>query len=443
MLEEKQLRQLVDFPHEDLNVEVKGWLDLDREEDRANLAKAIIAIANSGGGYVLCGFRDDNGRWVPASPRPDSLDAYSQDRINGIVQRYAEPAFHCSVHHVLRSDTEESFPVIVVPGNHTVPIRTKRDGLPHVRKDSYYIRRPGPSSGPPQTGQEWEALIGRCIRAAKEELLKDIRQIIHGPTEVATHSPGAFEQLRDWEKICLERWRKLVEESFTRQELSPYRYGVWTASYRVEGEFQPPSLSEFKAILERTKGHETGWPPWRLPARKEISPYIYDGAIECWMAEPGKDDGAHSDFWRASPYGLLFLLRGYQEDSEDVKLPAGKVFDLTLPIWRVGEVLLHAQRLSNELVGGPATIYVRFCWGGLSGRELVAWASRRYVRPGRVARQPTVVSELSVEAESISKALPELVNTITRPLYEVFDFMSLPLSVIQEELSEMLGKRGR
>lgn len=37
---------------------------------------------------------------MPASGRPTTLDAYSQDLINAIVQNYAEPAFHCSVHHV-------------------------------------------------------------------------------------------------------------------------------------------------------------------------------------------------------------------------------------------------------------------------------------------------------------------------------------------------------
>ncbi|MEW6771698.1 MAG: RNA-binding domain-containing protein [Bacillota bacterium] len=441
----RQLRLLVDFPREELDIEIKGWLDLSSEQDRANLAKAIIAIANSGGGFILCGFQDEGGSWKPAYPRPGSLDSYSQDNINGIVQRYAEPAFHCSVHHVERSDTKEYFPVIIVPGNHTVPIRAKRDGpdLAHIRQNVYYIRRPGPNSEPPQTAREWDELIGRCIRAAKEELLEDIRQIIYGVSRTASSTTGedAFDKLRQWEKGCLERWEQLVKERLSEEKPSRYEHGIWTVSYLVEGTFEPPALEEFRDILDRARGHETGWPPWWVPTRKEIAPYPYEGTIECWLGEPGKE-AAYSDFWRASPQGLMFLLRGYREDSVKELVP-GKAFDLTLPIWRVGEVFLHAQRLSAELAGSPATIYFRFRWQGLSGRELVAWASGRDQRPGQMARQPGVISELSVSAEDISPLLPELVLKLTKPLYEIFDFFSVSLPMVQEELSRMLGKEKR
>src|SRR5208283_2831651 len=44
--EERELARLLDAPREHLNIEIKGWLNLEDEMGRANLAKAILALAN-------------------------------------------------------------------------------------------------------------------------------------------------------------------------------------------------------------------------------------------------------------------------------------------------------------------------------------------------------------------------------------------------------------
>jgi len=175
----QRLQDLLAYPREELDIELKGWLDLSSEDDKANLAQALLALANHGGGYVLIGFVEVAGVWGPAQSRPPDLSACTQDDV------------------------------------------------------------------------------------------------------------------------------------------------------------KPPDLSDLLDILKKVKGHETGWPPWWVPTRNEIRPYVYDGLIECWLGEGDLADPAHSDFWRASPQGMLFLLRGYQEDSAPEEFPPGTRFDLTIPIWRV------------------------------------------------------------------------------------------------------------
>src|SRR5215471_9764560 len=95
---EQHLRELVAFPREDLNIELKGWLSPSDETDRANVAKALLALANTGGGYLLIGFDEHEDGWA-AAPNEGS-DDFSQDVINQIVARYADPRFHCAVYHV-------------------------------------------------------------------------------------------------------------------------------------------------------------------------------------------------------------------------------------------------------------------------------------------------------------------------------------------------------
>ncbi len=47
--------QLALAPTEGLETELKGWLDLNSNEDKANIAHAILALANHGGGAILIG----------------------------------------------------------------------------------------------------------------------------------------------------------------------------------------------------------------------------------------------------------------------------------------------------------------------------------------------------------------------------------------------------
>ena len=442
----RHFQDLLIYPREDLDIELKGWLNPRQEEDKENIAQAILALANYGGGHIVIGFKEEDGKWVPdEDSRPVDLENFSQDLINGIVQSYAEPSFHCESHLVRHPHSDKFFPIIRVPGGHKAPIRSRRDGpkKKHVLNNTYYIRRPGPSSAPPRTGGDWDELIGRCVRANREDLLERIREIFLGLPAVQSVAGPQVEvkkRLDNWTNSAVRRWKELVNEKLASEKPSRYMHGVWSAAYCITGVIEQQDLSKFRDILQKVSGHETGWPPWWLPSRKEIEPYVYDGLIECWMVESYFGDASHSDFWRASPEGIMFLLRGYQEDDAKDSIKPGTFLDLTIPVWRVGECLLHAKRLSALLAGDSSSINFRVSWEGLGGRHLKAWADRgRDVREDRIAKQDKVVAEHSFESNEITTNLPEIVQLLTAPLYEVFDFFSPPMSMIVEELAKMRG----
>ncbi len=173
----EELQPLITEPREALDAEYKGWLNLTTNEHKAVLAKAAIAIANHGGGYIIVGLEEQNDRLV-GSPRPNEMPAITQDAVNAAIHRFATPEFHCELYSVPDPASGNAYPVIVVPGGLTEPVMSKRDCPGIISQNRCYIRKPGPRSEEPQTGEEWRTLLRRCVRAGRDDMLEAIRSIV-------------------------------------------------------------------------------------------------------------------------------------------------------------------------------------------------------------------------------------------------------------------------
>ena len=147
------LQPLISEPREDLAVEYKNWLNLNQEKDKAKLAKACIALANHGGGFLVLGF-DEQADSLISILRPVNFFEITQDVINSVIRRYADPAFHCQLHTIRQPTTGVDHLLVTVPGGQSVPIMSKRRCQRTLQQFRCYIRKPGPRSEEPQTAEE-------------------------------------------------------------------------------------------------------------------------------------------------------------------------------------------------------------------------------------------------------------------------------------------------
>jgi hypothetical protein len=438
----RRLADLLIDPHETLDVEYKEWIDIQgNNEHKATLAKALIALANHGGGFFVFGFAETAQGLAVAINRPANLAAYTPDTINSVVIAYAEPSFHCDLNIVAGPDGLQ-YPIISVPGGHRVPIKTKRDG-PNgqiVRQNSYYIRRPGPQSEISQTGREWDELIARCISNGRSELLDQMRIILGGGAAIEPEQDVLL-STQAWLESSLARWAELVASAPGKSGVR-FPHGHFAVAYRLVGALNRLPLSDLLEALRQWVIRHTGWPMFSVPARQEVEPYIQNGCIECWRARDGQDHGpAYSDFWRVSPDGKLFFIRWHQEDDPEYRRAPGKVFDIALPTWRVGEALLHAANMATAFGDRTAQVTMMVEWTGLRGRALTSLDGRRWISENHFAQQETFRNNLTVQADQIENSLPELVGTLVIPLYELFGFFRLPRVLPAEELARMRANR--
>jgi hypothetical protein len=190
---------------------------------------------------------------------------------------------------------------------------------------------------------------------------------------------------------------------------------------------------------------------WKLQFKRQGAPSTLDGrhgggrratdcariqkdeAIEANMGSLDNSDAGHADFWRISETREMFMIRGYVEDGRDIGRPDIKprtTLDVTLPVWRIGEMLLFVERFAKALEVPDALVHVRCSWHGLENRRLVSVSGRRMVWDDRVSRASEIETMAAVPASQISARLPDVVRELTEPVYQLFDFFTPPSSLL-------------
>ena len=310
------LQLLISEPREDLAVEYKNWLKFDQEKDMANLAKACIALANHGGGFLVLGF-DEQFNSLISVRRPVDVVEITQDMINSIIRRYANPEFHCQLHTIRHPTTGVDHLLVTVPGDQSVPVLSKRECHGTIKQHRCYIRKPGPRSEEPQTEEEWRTLLRRCVLANREEMLSSIRSIVLGRAEAETETSDSRQEFENFRTTSLERW-KTVTNDLSRDSPERFPNGYYEVAVHPINATPTDSLTILRERLSHARRiNLTGWPPFLEMNREEWRPYSFDDHIEAWVGrridECAPREACYSDYWRASRRGQLYTIRGYAE----------------------------------------------------------------------------------------------------------------------------------
>lgn len=385
---------------------------------------------------------DDAVRGLESHPRPENVGRYRQDDLNSAINRYADPQLHCALEFAEHPETHIEHTFVIVPSGERVPVMSRRgfDGV--IEAQSCYIRKPGPRSEQPFTAPEWRTLLDRCVRAGRDDLLEAIRLIVEGRAGEPA-AQASIERILAFGDAARDRWQSLIEP-LPDDDAARMPNGHYEISFEIQDVPTIESLGELRRHLEDAGGTRyTGWSPFVHLHRDPLAPRVVDGLIEAWVGAPDAErfqrDVAHCDFWRVSRKSEFFLLRGYDEDASERAQP-GTLFDVTLPVWRVGETVLFVSRFARAMGDNPV-ITVRCRYVGLSGRLLTSWTGRRAMFENRRAFDDEVNLSAQATAEEFEDNLTEVLHPMLVPLYERFNFFELPSRLVAEELTEMRSNR--
>lgn len=444
MARREELEEALLEPSEDLSFEYKTWLDLNTNHGKATLAKAVIAMANTEGGYVVIGY-DEEENTLRSIPKPDQIREFTQDLVNAAVQRYVSPPLHVRMEVIENTRTAVRHPVVVVPSTAITPVMAMRDCEGVLHQARVYVRQPGPRSEEPRTVDEWRILLDRCVQRSRSTMLDAIRSIVEGRVEERDPPPALQDSLAAFVTSSREQHEALLDAAeLPDVAVARMPRGRYEIGFAFDGGDSVPSLANLRQKIEQAHRIKlTGWPSFLTMTRQEMAPYVSGQGIEAWIGRPSVDryfdeDPAHCDFWRITSEGLLYTTTGFDEDGIPDQVEPGMAIDLTLPVWRIGEAVLFARRLASEYEGVEG-IATRVRWSGLEGRTLrTINGNRAPMSYDRTSRTPEAESSLMMTLAQIDDNLPEILHTLLAPFYEVFDFYELPRVIVEQELGRLM-----
>jgi len=445
-----EIQDLVDNPREVEHIELKDWIDLTDDVNRAKIARHLAALCNHGGGYMLFGFRDDHS---PSAPRPADLSLFTHDTISGIVDRYLAPAFQCEVFQATRTGSSARYPVVRVPAHGSVPVCAKSNG-PHdskgnpqgIRRGTYYMRVPGPKSTAIQTPDQWRQVIHRCVVNERESLLASISKIIRAPDPAKSQG----ESFEHWHRRVHTHYLGLLESSAPDFPVS-VKDNHYQLSYRVIRPAGAPTV-EGDSLLEaiRQAGERvrnvvwTGWSMFHPFTGDEIKPSfvtdLNDGqeidAIETVLLGQNFIAETVPDYWRITADAHATIIRPYREDR--VPVPHLTKEGLRTGMWlsprvlarEAYELLTHAKELA-KFFASAETVEFRCSWYGLKDRRIadfdpsVDW----YDRTCRI-NERTTTARASVEA--LAGDPDSTVLGLVTPVARLFDGLEITRAQLQQ-----------
>ena len=457
-----QIRELIERPSESLQVELKTWLDPRSDDGIAKLVKAMFAIRNRNGGFLLIGFNNEDGSPDPYIFEDPSETLFHFDILQGLVSRYTSPAFEIEV--VFADRDTQWHPIIVIPSGVQVPAVVKRDLTGNGGKkllnagDVFFrtVNSNGTASSTRILPSDYADLLDVCFDNREADIGRFLRRHLGGASSAAILAsaiePGSQQNsLRDRAFQALNSGSTGADEAIEARASSGEKARIENALTMHVGLVFDPSrpdelpTQEFLNKVSSSNPNYTGWPVWLVSQgfnEPLDQPYVKDGLWQALILDLHGGWSEHCEFLRYDPRGEFYLRRVMQDDLTD-KVPPRTALDVILMIDRVAEVLAVGTNLGRA-IGWDAQSEAGFAfrWTGLEGRSLRPWvnAFRSAGRSGSMSRSKSVDAYVAVPLETPSTALAPYVATVIAPLFSVFDGYQ-PSSVLIETSVRKLIER--
>jgi hypothetical protein len=460
-MDNSRVNALVERPSESLAVEIKTWIDPDSVDGTTKLVRAMLALRNANGGYLLIGFDDKT-----LAPDLDRLPAdvkstFHPDKIYALVARFASELFDVKIEFVERDTV--LFPVIVIPAGVRTPVVAKSDlikpdGSKAVAEGNIYVRTLNANRRPSSAKVHWkdwpalidicfdnrEADIGRFVRRHLSSLTPDgVKLILDAMGGDNTGAPAQQDRLQK----LLDDGKQRYSAAVVGRSLSLPKTGYWEVALYLDGPVPDQKVGTFLNLLKSSNPEYSGWPVWLVSddfGDEADRPRLIDEAWEALIALP---NGRHTDFEQFNPKGDFYHLRALFDDLRltNYSPTPGVAFDYALPIYDCAEAiavgLVFAKAMGCQ--EDDCTLEFAFRWSGLRGRELVSWYDGRggIISPGRRAHQDAITLYQSVPLSTPLSAIGGLLAQSLQPLYAVFAGFELSSKVIEDKSTQLVERK--
>jgi schlafen family protein len=383
-----ELIGIIERNFESKELDYKGPVAWNSNDKKASceLAKDIIAMANTQGGCIVVGVSEVQSGFDLVGVTPEQAESFESTTICRFVQNYVDPPINARVQKV--SHRGCLFVVIEVPRFTDTPHICQKEFPGVLRDRELYVRTDNNESAPIKSSADFRSLVETAIRNRTDDLLSSFRTILVGanlpkPTPSVEQAAPSVEQLfaSQIESARLQfdnrnplkekGYKYFAETVFSLQEFDQYRFAPRVLE-----------LAAHKAHIEFT-----GWPFLFIHHNRPDCLSRTNDGLESFLHS--QDFGGHDmlDFWRLNESGLFYkkeLLFGAASNPPRAYVPAiSRHF---------AEAIYCLTRLYEDLLSDSAVVSLTVTFLGTRGRALV-WSDRAFSVSGYEANRPQISSQ--------------------------------------------------
>lgn len=439
--EHEYLRDKLEHPAEARDTDYKAAVKFDEETDfAAKLVKHILGFANSGGGYIIIGYKEQPDKRPAPDPGMTNEIAASYDvtRLCQYVEKYLAGQDRIKIKIYKEEFGGGRYPIIRIgrfpeyPFTCTKDHISKSNGETILESGQIYIRTEGAMTLPVKAASEWRQLIRECIKASQEIEAKR-------PTE---------EQGDQWERLFSAWIKNENDNAMSEMTSAGFTEGFFKFIIRVPYDLDQIDNATLLEIARKSECHNTGWPIGVVLTKPEYKPVPLANGIRAIIKGSRSiisDIGDEFDYWALNNRGHFFFIRSHQENAayRQELAKGNKFLSFDVAIWRISEIISYTLNLCTELnLKQSDKIKLTLFYEGLKGRALTASSPRRL--PFITARESTVdkyEKDLELKVADIMPKLKEHVYQITIGLFGLFDFFKPDRAVVDSIVDEFLNSR--
>lgn len=448
-----------------MNVEVKRWIDPQRDAGVTILVKACFALRNRNGGYLVLGF--DNKKFEPEhTDRPaDVRAAFHVDVVQGIISRYASERFEIEIGFETRDGHEHV--VIAIPPGVTTPVAIKRDliltpGTLLLGIGDVYFRTLN-ANGTPSSARarpkDWPAIMEICFENREADIGRFLRRHLTGPNLATVLNTLGLARsppqptLREHTAALLIDGQRRLDLALSQRRLTASEKALTDAVSWSIAVFVDPQKTDqvanntFLSAVASSNPNLAGWPAWvdaRTFTNEADRPKVIDNAWEALIISEQPSWSNKADFWRLDPNGKFFLRRLLQDDTVPRAVKPGTVLDPDLAIVRVAEVIAVGISIARALGWDvtKARLGFAFEWTKVKDRTLNPWAYplETTLVGGGTAHDDQVESYVEVPLETSISAIAPVVAEATRRLFALFDGYQVRPEDVEKWVRQLLER---
>ena len=427
------------------------------------LVRAVFAIRNRNGGFVVIGFNNETLHPEPYNLTDTVKTIFHVDAMQGLISKYAFEKFEIGVS--FREKSGQFHPVIVVPEGVKVPaiINSGLSGNGGnkllVVGDIFFrtLNANGTPSSAKALPRDYPDMLEICFENREADIGRFLRRHLGSGdiakllSEVSGLSASISPTLKDRSFFVIDQGETAFEAALgTRPMNASQRKAAEGLTMHVGLVLDPEMTgalptTTFMNTVAGANPQYTGWPVW-LDSRgfhqKADRPRLVDNTWQTLIVDLDGGWSQHMEFMRLDPKGEFYLRRAMQDDLSD-KITPGVAMDAVLMLYRVAEVLAVGVSIGRA-IGWPTEGKAAFAfrWTGLAGRKLSTWANpRRFISSGGTSATGTVDGFTEVTLDTPHIALAPKVREAVSPLFAAFDGYEPSMELIEDCVRRLVERK--